>query len=163
MLWVYISESFPDRHRAAALGVLSLANSAANLLAVYSALYLMNVMAHCPPDAQVDDDSECSPDAHATGAAWLFCMMSGTSLLTMAFVATFVDETAGLNLDKLEPSEPNALCSRLGLCTMGDSERPPPESPPVHVRDGAAPPRRRTTQRHSNSGFGAATTEPLLA
>ena len=87
----------------------------------------------------------------------------GASLLTMAFVATFVDETAGLNLDKLEPSEPNALCSRLGLCTMGDSERPPPESPPVHVRDGAAPPRRRTTQRHSNSGYGAATTEPLLA
>ena len=53
VLWVYISESFPDRHRAAALGVLSLVNCLANLLTVYSALYLMNVMAACPLDAQV--------------------------------------------------------------------------------------------------------------
>ena len=34
-------------------GVLSLVNCLANLLTVYSALYLMNVMAACPLDAQV--------------------------------------------------------------------------------------------------------------
>ena len=111
VLWIYISESFPDRHRAAALGLLSLFNCTSNLVTVYSALYLINALAGCPLKAQVDDDSLCSPDAHATGASWLFAILAASSGLTCLFILAFVNETAGVPLDSLERDDSGEGCA----------------------------------------------------
>ena len=104
MLWALLSEIFPNRARAAALGALSSANALCNLASVASAPAVLDAAAACDTSALDDDGggSACDPARRGRAAAAVFLAFATLATMTDAVVLVCVPETTGLTLEAIE-------------------------------------------------------------
>ena len=138
VLWVLIAETFPTSRRSQALGGLNTLNAFVNLAVVFSSLFLVNALAGCSMEANIDDDTLCGAVELRKAVGELMLILAFVTAITVVFVTAFVEETAGSDLEALD---------RRYCCLPSCVPRAKPPQKQERLTDGSPgptpPPRRR--------------------
>merc|ERR1711871_512828 len=97
--WVVMSEMLPTRLRAKAFSLFLSVNWGANLIIAMVTLTTIDLLGGV--DSDMDDDDEIS-GREKSGVAYLYLIMSGITVCSIAFIQYYVPETKGKTPEQLQ-------------------------------------------------------------